>query len=590
MSKIQTSSDPAKAARARLRHVVSRGAAFGLGLLLAAYFATTAEAVQITEYSLPAGSKPVEIARGPDGNMWFTDGGTNTIGRITMDGTVTEFGLGITPKAQLVGIAAGPEGNLWFTERSGHKLGRITTSGAITEFSSGLTGSPDIFGVTPGPGGMWFTETFNARIGVIDTSTGAIKEFPVPAGVYTQIVQGPDGNLWATNVERATILRLTPTGTATAFGPLPSSDCAVGATTPCPYPETIAVGPDGNLWFDETRGNVIGRITTAGGISGFGGGLTHGAAVGALSAGPEGNVWFTEAANNDVGRITPSGTITEFGAGISEHASPRGIALGPDENLWVTEPGVGKIARVIPDVPPNVVTGALAAVGQRKAGVTGSVRPRGADTSYYFQYGTDTSYGRSTAATGVGSGDSPVPVGTELANLKPGQWYHYRLVATNANGTSYGQDASFLTKAKKHHRKPKPKSVVPPFEMYVEGFVNKKRLLHLTKIVVIRLQSGERVSFRCGKCHGSPSHGLHHSAKSKVSFGGLDLTLSGHSRIEITVAKKKKGRRVRTYSFRISTRRAEQRFESERCFVAGRHKPVPCSSKHHHHHHHHGGK
>ncbi|HEV8674008.1 MAG TPA: hypothetical protein VGX21_08180, partial [Methylomirabilota bacterium] len=31
------------------------------------------------------------ITRGPDGNVWFADGGGNKIGRITPGGTITEF-------------------------------------------------------------------------------------------------------------------------------------------------------------------------------------------------------------------------------------------------------------------------------------------------------------------------------------------------------------------------------------------------------------------------------------------------------------------------------------------------------------------
>ena len=37
----------------------------------------------ITEYELPANSKPAGITAGPDGNLWFTDRGTSKVGRIT---------------------------------------------------------------------------------------------------------------------------------------------------------------------------------------------------------------------------------------------------------------------------------------------------------------------------------------------------------------------------------------------------------------------------------------------------------------------------------------------------------------------------
>src|SRR5260370_1522739 len=96
-----------------------------------------AEAATISEYSpLPhPNSMPGAIANGPDGNLWFTEsnsqsgsGGTDRIGRMSPDGSVTEFPLGA--HAEPSGIAVGPDGNLWFTEDGANKIGRITPGGA----------------------------------------------------------------------------------------------------------------------------------------------------------------------------------------------------------------------------------------------------------------------------------------------------------------------------------------------------------------------------------------------------------------------------------------------------------------------------
>jgi virginiamycin B lyase len=66
----------------------------------------------------------------------------------------------------------------------------------------------------------------------------------------------------------------------------------------------IAVGPDGNLWFTEQSANLIGRITTAGTISQFGG-LTAGAGPDLITAGPNGDphMWFTEFGGSRIGNI-----------------------------------------------------------------------------------------------------------------------------------------------------------------------------------------------------------------------------------------------------------------------------------------------
>ena len=70
----------------------------------------------------------------------------------------------------------------------------------ITEYSATVNSDP--FGITAGPdGALWFTETFNGKIGRI-TTAGLITEFPVPAkfGQLNMITAGPDGALWFTAI------------------------------------------------------------------------------------------------------------------------------------------------------------------------------------------------------------------------------------------------------------------------------------------------------------------------------------------------------------------------------------------------------
>jgi streptogramin lyase len=71
-------------------------------------------------------------------------------------------------------------------------------------------------------------------------------------------------------------------------------------------PLGVAADPDGNLWFAETNGNQIGRITTAGVFTEF---VipTSGSFPYEIASGPDGNLWFTEFGSNKIGRITASG-------------------------------------------------------------------------------------------------------------------------------------------------------------------------------------------------------------------------------------------------------------------------------------------
>ncbi len=78
---------------------------------------------QVTNYSGPGISNPGQITAGPDGALWFTNFGGNSIGRITTTGTVTSNYSGVSAPA---GITAGPDGALWFTNIDGNSIGRIT--------------------------------------------------------------------------------------------------------------------------------------------------------------------------------------------------------------------------------------------------------------------------------------------------------------------------------------------------------------------------------------------------------------------------------------------------------------------------------
>src|SRR5579883_1402047 len=80
-------------------------------------------------------------------------------------------------------------------------------------------------------------------------------------------------------------------------------------------PTGITTGPDGNLWFTESAGNKIGRMTPSGQIQEFPLPTTCGSAAGCgpagIASGPDGNLWFAEALGNRLGRITPSGPVEE---------------------------------------------------------------------------------------------------------------------------------------------------------------------------------------------------------------------------------------------------------------------------------------
>jgi len=97
--------------------------------------------------------------------------------------------------------------------------------------------------------------------------------------------------------------------------------------------------------------------------------------------------------------------------------------------------------------PPLVSTGGASSVSYGGALLSGTVDPRGASTSYYFQYGPTRAYGAQSPVTPVGAGTTTLPVSVAVSALQPALTYHYRLVALNSAGASVGADESFKTAA-----------------------------------------------------------------------------------------------------------------------------------------------
>lgn len=97
-------------------------------------------------------------------------------------------------------------------------------------------------------------------------------------------------------------------------------------------------------------------------------------------------------------------------------------------------------------VAPTVTTNAAYSIGTTSAVLGGTVNPNGSPTSYYFEWGTTTGYGTTGPTSGAGSGTLDVTVDEpENGAFSLNTNYHFRLVATNGNGTTYGSDQAFFT-------------------------------------------------------------------------------------------------------------------------------------------------
>lgn len=93
-------------------------------------------------------------------------------------------------------------------------------------------------------------------------------------------------------------------------------------------------------------------------------------------------------------------------------------------------------------------TDAATEIASDSARLNGSFDPNNEDTHYYFEWGADTSYGDTTAIPpGADAGSTPGArsVSADIGGLSAFTKYHYRIVAHNSIGTSYGEDRTVVT-------------------------------------------------------------------------------------------------------------------------------------------------
>jgi hypothetical protein len=111
-----------------------------------------------------------------------------------------------------------------------------------------------------------------------------------------------------------------------------------------------------------------------------------------------------------------------------------GTVTGPDQTFTTT-----------PRTPPLASTGPATEITQTSATLTGSIQTNGLQTSYGLQIGTEAGDYGPDIVVGDEGGTNTETLTLSLSELQPETTYHYRVYATNQDGTSYGADIGFTT-------------------------------------------------------------------------------------------------------------------------------------------------
>jgi hypothetical protein len=145
----------------------------------------------------------------------------------------------------------------------------------------------------------------------------------------------------------------------------------------------------------------------------------------------------TKSAGSGSSAVSVSASISGLSAGHTYHfrlvaASDAGTTRGAD-------------ATFVTSSAPSATTDDASSIAPTSARLNGTVTPNGLATSWYFQYGTTTSYGSKTGTHSAGSGTTAQKVSVAVSGLKRTTVYHFRIVASNSGGSTVGSDRTFST-------------------------------------------------------------------------------------------------------------------------------------------------
>jgi hypothetical protein len=186
---------------------------------------------------------------------------------------------------------------------------------------------------------------------------------------------------------------------------------------------------------------------------------------------------LTDSSANVQGRVIPKGALTayvfEYGPTLSFGSITTPEYAGSGEDLATVIGSLGGLApattyyyRLVATnsegttfgavrsfdttgvaTAPAAVTLAAGSVGATGATMNGTVNPRRQATAMTFEYGTTLSFGSMTPVVALDSANQPESVSAAATGLAPSTTYYYRVVGTNATGTSAGIVMAFTTGA-----------------------------------------------------------------------------------------------------------------------------------------------
>jgi hypothetical protein len=153
----------------------------------------------------------------------------------------------------------------------------------------------------------------------------------------------------------------------------------------------------------------------------------------------------------------PAGPVDLAGALAPRTTYYYRVAAENETSTKEGKPAEGKVEHFTTLATPTVTAGEAQSITRTSAALTGTVNPGGVATTYHFAYVAVSEFeplaadpyakGRTTPeSASVGSDYTSHAAGPAfIGELRPGETYHYALVATNEVGTTTGPDGTLTT-------------------------------------------------------------------------------------------------------------------------------------------------
>jgi hypothetical protein len=345
-------------------------------------------------------------------------------------------------------------------DASGRLLSPPSPFGSGEHFS-GVAVAPngDVYAINAG-------EVFadNAEIGTYERGTGnLLSSFSVAGSANTffkltwvQLAADAAANVYLPNAPNNEVQEFDSSG-ALVNSITGSAEHALSR------PTGVAVDTSGNVWIADNGNERIERFDSSGAFLGE----IHSEGVQAVAVDSSHNVYaLVHDSADPCGSLAPpcyhvveysaTGTqLADIGAGSIGEVAFGGLGggvstLAVDDSsgrVYVADGEHNLVWIFGPPTAPVVSQELAVEIGATEAKLGARIGPGGVETNYSFEYGTTTSYGQKTPIPegNAGTGLAQRTVWATASGLAPGTTYHYRVVATNALGSTAGADRTFTT-------------------------------------------------------------------------------------------------------------------------------------------------